>query len=914
MRKSTGDKMVAADYAFHFDALPERVTFSKQIKITGWLLHRRGLPIHGIRGIVRGILRRRSISRARRKRSRPLIAAAYPDLPDAGQSGFLLVLELPVGRSEITIQVQDHEKIWRTIFVAHIRAFPLTLIRRMGLPRVEQFFVAYLPQLFRENRPKIATSVISHLTAQRAASLRHDKLQTFTDKSGLTQPEIKTVHLFVTSKSNLFIREIAELLCAGFRGAGCEAQLLVDRIPAERTEGGKIQIVVTPHEFFNLFLSHKLSWEKIQRLTNHLFLLSTEQPESEWFDSNLVTAPHARAMLDIHLSGVAAYRARGLPCFHLPLGYHPLLEQSDARAKSERDLDICVLAAMTDRREEFIAANADFFAARNCHVRFVPIGFAKTEETRSYLPAPQRNALLQQTKILLNVHYSDLRYFEWHRALISIANRCCLITETCEGFEPLVPGKHFVMAKADNLTTCCEYYLKHEDEREAIAEAAYDFMRERFTQKENCRAFLQQIETTFRRQNDGAQSNFDLEANAEPTLASEPFPNALAKRLSRRPTALFLSALREDLSNMFRPANQKPAATGRRSTDTIDIPQRVTTLRNMRRGYIERFDAQEKARQSGEAIFRLLENTRFDGSAPAISVIVTLYNYRAYIRQCLKSLEDSNTTAIPGGIEVVVVNDASTDDSLKQAMAWQRISRHPVRIVDKRLNTGLADARNLGLQLARAPYAFILDADNMVFPRALEELHRTIVRDNSAAVYSILCRFEGAHNNLQGLLSYFDWDPQMLVEHPYIDAMALFDRGKLIEIGGYDTELYKFGWFGWEDYELWLRIAQAKFRVSFLPNVLCLYRHHETSMSNATNLFERELVGHLLEKYRCLIQMYPPKSRVLGVNRLRLEEAARTTSEKRKRADVSICAPGRSPQIYGRSEALQQNRGRSRPT
>ena len=68
----------------------------------------------------------------------------------------------------------------------------------------------------------------------------------------------------------------------------------------------------------------------------------------------------------------------------------------------------------------------------------------------------------------------------------------------------------------------------------------------------------------------------------------------------------------------------------------------------------------------------------------------------------------------------------------------------------------------------------------------------------------------------------------MLVEHPYIDAMALFDRRQLIEIGGYDNELYKFGWFGWEDYDLWLRIAQAKFRVTFLPNTLCLYRHHET--------------------------------------------------------------------------------------
>ena len=550
MTESIQQKMVVADYAFRFDALPEPVTFSNQIKITGWLLHRRGLPIHGIRGIVRGILRRRSIFRARRKRSRPLIAAAYPDLPEAGQSGFLLLLELPIGRSQITIQVQDHRKIWRTIFVTDIWAFPLTFLGRIGLPRVERFLSTYLAQLFVGNRLNSASSVKPHSLSQSEGRSPCERLQSFRGEPGSTQCDIRAVDLFVTSKSNLFIREIADLLCAGFRATGCETQLLIDQIPAEKTEEGKIQIVVTPHEFFNLFLRDKLPWEKMQRLTNHLFLLGTEQPESEWFDSNLVVAPHARAMLDIHLSGVAAYRARGLPCFHLPLGYHPLLEQSDVIAKSKRDLDICVLAAMTDRREEFIAANADFFAARNCHIRFVPIGFAKTEETRSYLPIPQRNALLQRAKILLNVHYSDLRYFEWHRALIAMANRCCLITETCQGFEPLVPGKHFVMAKADDLTTCCEYYLNHEDERVAIAEAAYNFVRDRFTQEENCRAFLQQITKEFQRGNAGTELTLNLVAN-EADLPVEPLPESLAKDLSQKPVTLFFAALREDLSTSF---------------------------------------------------------------------------------------------------------------------------------------------------------------------------------------------------------------------------------------------------------------------------------------------------------------------------------------------------------------------------
>src|SRR5215468_3038856 len=148
MENSVAEKMGIADYAFRFDALPERFVFSKQITITGWLVHRRGLPIYGIRGIVRSALRRRSIFRARRKRSRPLIAAAYPDVPEAGRSGFLVVPELPVGPSEITIQVQDDRKIWRTIFVTHVWAFPLTFLGRLGLRRIEQFLSTYLGQRF----------------------------------------------------------------------------------------------------------------------------------------------------------------------------------------------------------------------------------------------------------------------------------------------------------------------------------------------------------------------------------------------------------------------------------------------------------------------------------------------------------------------------------------------------------------------------------------------------------------------------------------------------------------------------------------------------------------------------------------------------------------------------------------------
>ena len=115
-------------------------------------------------------------------------------------------------------------------------------------------------------------------------------------------------------------------------------------------------------------------------MTRQLYLLGTEQPDSDWFHSNLMVAPNARAMLDINPLGVEAYRLCGLRCFHLPLGYHPMLERTSRPPAVERDLDICLLASLTERREKFLARNADFFAERKCHLRLVPLGFAKTEE------------------------------------------------------------------------------------------------------------------------------------------------------------------------------------------------------------------------------------------------------------------------------------------------------------------------------------------------------------------------------------------------------------------------------------------------------------------------------------------------------------------------------------------------------
>ena len=69
-------------------------------KSPAWLFHREGKAIHGLRGVVKPVLRSERVYKARRKRARPAIGAAYPSLPEAAMSGFLLEIEdLPTGTS-----------------------------------------------------------------------------------------------------------------------------------------------------------------------------------------------------------------------------------------------------------------------------------------------------------------------------------------------------------------------------------------------------------------------------------------------------------------------------------------------------------------------------------------------------------------------------------------------------------------------------------------------------------------------------------------------------------------------------------------------------------------------------------------------------------------------------------------------
>jgi glycosyltransferase involved in cell wall biosynthesis len=264
----------------------------------------------------------------------------------------------------------------------------------------------------------------------------------------------------------------------------------------------------------------------------------------------------------------------------------------------------------------------------------------------------------------------------------------------------------------------------------------------------------------------------------------------------------------------------------------------------------------------------LTPNKTFDTcTTPSITVIITLYNYADYIEQCLDSVCATITDSLPEGFDILVIDDGSTDESAHLVETYLQKTEFPLCLVKKAFNTGLADARNTGLHLARAPFVFILDADNWIYPNCLSRLYNAIHNTDHAAVYGIINRFNSKTGEGAGLISFYEWDERELITSPYIDAMALFKKDILLKVGGYSTELMVIAWSGWEDYDLWLKLAQAGYTAKLVPNILSSYRSHPNSMIHTTNAYTEVLVHHFKKKFSRLIEQHDDVEVLFGMPR-----------------------------------------------
>ena len=99
-----------------------------------------------------------------------------------------------------------------------------------------------------------------------------------------------------------------------------------------------------------------------------------------------------------------------------------------------------------------------------------------------------------------------------------------------------------------------------------------------------------------------------------------------------------------------------------------------------------------------------------------VSIIVPVYNIENYIEGCIKSLVYQTYNKI----EIILVNDGSTDNSLSVCERFA-VSDNRIKIVNK-ANGGLSSARNSGIDVANGDFIMFIDGDDYIACNTLSEL------------------------------------------------------------------------------------------------------------------------------------------------------------------------------------------------
>ena len=193
---------------------------------------------------------------------------------------------------------------------------------------------------------------------------------------------------------------------------------------------------------------------------------------------------------------------------------------------------------------------------------------------------------------------------------------------------------------------------------------------------------------------------------------------------------------------------------------------------------------------------------------PLVSVIVPLYNAAPYVREALESIVASSYRPI----EVVVMDDGSTDDSMRVAQAFAET--HPEVRVLHQANAGVSAARNRAIDAAQGVYILPVDADDKISPDYIAHAVEAMQDD----VRAVGCRalFFGAKEGEWKLPPY---SPELLARKNMIPITTLFRKADWQRAGGFhEEEIYR------EDWSFWLSIMELGGRYVRLDEIGLYYR------------------------------------------------------------------------------------------
>jgi glycosyltransferase involved in cell wall biosynthesis len=185
---------------------------------------------------------------------------------------------------------------------------------------------------------------------------------------------------------------------------------------------------------------------------------------------------------------------------------------------------------------------------------------------------------------------------------------------------------------------------------------------------------------------------------------------------------------------------------------------------NENRRIIEKYSWKSIVRKFDSVISEIL-------GKPKVSVLITNYNYEIYLREAI----DSALNQTYPNIEVVVVDDASTDRSVEILREYERRGKIKLIVSDK--NYGYQHTINMAIAKSSGDYLMNLDSDDVLVPECVEALMKEIKAYNCKAVYpQLIYVFETVKHVIDYVREPFDIEKLGLYRNHNCANMMLFSR------------------------------------------------------------------------------------------------------------------------------------------
>lgn len=264
---------------------------------------------------------------------------------------------------------------------------------------------------------------------------------------------------------------------------------------------------------------------------------------------------------------------------------------------------------------------------------------------------------------------------------------------------------------------------------------------------------------------------------------------------------------------------------------------------------------------------------------PLISIVIPLYNKEKHIKKTVLSVLDQTFT----NFEIIVINDGSTDNSLKTLMT----------IKDKRLcvfttkNQGVSKARNFGISKAKGKFIAFLDADDVWLNYHLEDLKNLQEQLPDCGLYckayykkygrlKIPSRYNTIPNNTLWTGIIDDYFKASIINSIAWTSAVMASKEVLEQLNGFDKNI-TLG--AGEDTDLWIRIA-LKYKVAFSNKVSAIHVLDSDNRISNSNTNLRQFID--LDQYNEAAKNNPSLKKYLDLNRYSIAIQHKLVSNKKK--------------------------------